>query len=176
MATFVHRLALCESDSIGDGTRIWAFAHVMHGGRRRPRLQYRRPCVHRIGRGRRGSCHGEKRCVDLGRRDDRRRSVHWPRRDLHQRSPSAQPANAGRRRALRRAVQLAERNPRRPRRQHRRRSGDHARHFDRRIRNDRRRRSRHSRRAAAQPRRWPSRPRDRLGLPMRPTIVDRRPL
>jgi acetyltransferase-like isoleucine patch superfamily enzyme len=31
MATFVHRLALCESDSIGDGTRIWAFAHVMHG-------------------------------------------------------------------------------------------------------------------------------------------------
>jgi len=31
MATFVHRLALCESDSVGDGTRIWAFAHVMHG-------------------------------------------------------------------------------------------------------------------------------------------------
>lgn len=31
MAAFVHRLALCESDTIGDGTRIWAFAHVMHG-------------------------------------------------------------------------------------------------------------------------------------------------
>jgi UDP-2-acetamido-3-amino-2,3-dideoxy-glucuronate N-acetyltransferase len=29
MATFVHRLALCESDAVGDGTRIWAFAHVM---------------------------------------------------------------------------------------------------------------------------------------------------
>jgi UDP-2-acetamido-3-amino-2,3-dideoxy-glucuronate N-acetyltransferase len=29
MATFIHRLALCESDAIGDGTRIWAFAHVM---------------------------------------------------------------------------------------------------------------------------------------------------
>jgi acetyltransferase-like isoleucine patch superfamily enzyme len=31
MATFVHRLALCESDTVGDGTRIWAFAHVMQG-------------------------------------------------------------------------------------------------------------------------------------------------
>jgi acetyltransferase-like isoleucine patch superfamily enzyme len=31
MATFIHRLALCESDAIGDGTRIWAFAHVMQG-------------------------------------------------------------------------------------------------------------------------------------------------
>lgn len=29
MAAFVHRLALCESDTVGDGTRIWAFAHVM---------------------------------------------------------------------------------------------------------------------------------------------------
>src|SRR5258706_4541910 len=28
---FVHRLALCESDEIGAGTRIWAFAHVMKG-------------------------------------------------------------------------------------------------------------------------------------------------
>ena len=26
---FIHRLALCESDNIGAGTRIWAFAHVM---------------------------------------------------------------------------------------------------------------------------------------------------
>ena len=32
MAAFVHRPALCESDTIGDGTRIWAFAHVMDGG------------------------------------------------------------------------------------------------------------------------------------------------
>ncbi len=31
MAVFTHRLALCESDSVGDGTRIWAFAHVMSG-------------------------------------------------------------------------------------------------------------------------------------------------
>jgi len=28
---FVHRLALCESDEIGAGTQIWAFAHVMKG-------------------------------------------------------------------------------------------------------------------------------------------------
>jgi acetyltransferase-like isoleucine patch superfamily enzyme len=28
---FVHRLALCESDEVGAGTRIWAFAHVMKG-------------------------------------------------------------------------------------------------------------------------------------------------
>jgi UDP-2-acetamido-3-amino-2,3-dideoxy-glucuronate N-acetyltransferase len=29
----VHPLALCESEQIGDGTRIWAFAHVMPGAR-----------------------------------------------------------------------------------------------------------------------------------------------
>jgi len=28
---FVHDLALCESEHIGPGTRIWAFAHVMKG-------------------------------------------------------------------------------------------------------------------------------------------------
>ncbi|MEK6677557.1 MAG: acyltransferase [Planctomycetota bacterium] len=28
---FVHPTALCESDSVGDGTRIWAFAHVLQG-------------------------------------------------------------------------------------------------------------------------------------------------
>ncbi len=27
----IHRLALCESDEIGEGTRIWAFAHVLPG-------------------------------------------------------------------------------------------------------------------------------------------------
>ncbi len=31
MAIFTHQLALCESQQIGDGTRIWAFAHVMAG-------------------------------------------------------------------------------------------------------------------------------------------------
>jgi UDP-3-O-[3-hydroxymyristoyl] glucosamine N-acyltransferase len=30
---FVHPRALCESESVGVGTRIWAFAHVMHGAR-----------------------------------------------------------------------------------------------------------------------------------------------
>jgi UDP-2-acetamido-3-amino-2,3-dideoxy-glucuronate N-acetyltransferase len=28
---FVHRHALCESEQVGAGTRIWAFAHVMEG-------------------------------------------------------------------------------------------------------------------------------------------------
>ena len=28
---FVHEKGLCESDSVGDGTRIWAHAHVMRG-------------------------------------------------------------------------------------------------------------------------------------------------
>lgn len=28
---FVHPLGLCESEDIGEGTRIWAFAHVMAG-------------------------------------------------------------------------------------------------------------------------------------------------
>ena len=31
MAPFVHPQALCESDQVGDGTRVWAFAHVMNG-------------------------------------------------------------------------------------------------------------------------------------------------
>ncbi len=29
--TLIHRLALCESDEVGAGTQIWAFAHVMKG-------------------------------------------------------------------------------------------------------------------------------------------------
>ena len=28
---FVHPTALCESSSIGDNTRIWAFAHILPG-------------------------------------------------------------------------------------------------------------------------------------------------
>jgi len=28
---FVHEKGLCESDAVGDGTRIWAHAHVMKG-------------------------------------------------------------------------------------------------------------------------------------------------
>src|SRR5688572_10672773 len=30
---FVHANALCESDAVGEGTRIWAFAHVLPGAR-----------------------------------------------------------------------------------------------------------------------------------------------
>jgi acetyltransferase-like isoleucine patch superfamily enzyme len=30
---FIHHSALCESNSIGAGTRVWAFAHVMKGAR-----------------------------------------------------------------------------------------------------------------------------------------------
>lgn len=33
MDHFVHPMALCESDDIGAGTRIWAFAHVLPGAR-----------------------------------------------------------------------------------------------------------------------------------------------
>lgn len=32
-SVFVHERALVESDDIGPGTRIWAFAHVMRGAR-----------------------------------------------------------------------------------------------------------------------------------------------
>ncbi len=28
---FVHEKGLCDSDSVGEGTRIWAFAHVLRG-------------------------------------------------------------------------------------------------------------------------------------------------
>ncbi|MBS1675755.1 MAG: WxcM-like domain-containing protein [Actinobacteria bacterium] len=30
---FVHPQGLCESDRVGDGTRVWAFAHVLPGAR-----------------------------------------------------------------------------------------------------------------------------------------------
>ena len=30
---FVHPQGLCESDEVGEGTRVWAFAHVMKGAR-----------------------------------------------------------------------------------------------------------------------------------------------
>jgi acetyltransferase-like isoleucine patch superfamily enzyme len=31
VSVFVHERGLCESDAVGRGTRIWGFAHVMHG-------------------------------------------------------------------------------------------------------------------------------------------------
>ncbi|MEP7205980.1 MAG: acyltransferase, partial [Casimicrobiaceae bacterium] len=33
MAAFLHPQALCESPDVGDGTRVWAFAHVLPGAR-----------------------------------------------------------------------------------------------------------------------------------------------
>jgi len=33
MSAFIHPQALCETPSIGDGTRIWAFAYVLKGAR-----------------------------------------------------------------------------------------------------------------------------------------------
>ena len=30
---FVHENALCESDEVGAGTRVWAFAHIMQGAK-----------------------------------------------------------------------------------------------------------------------------------------------
>ena len=32
-SVFVHAAALCETSDVGPRTRIWAFAHVMHGAR-----------------------------------------------------------------------------------------------------------------------------------------------
>lgn len=33
MSAFVHPQALCESSDVGEGTRVWAFAHVLAGAR-----------------------------------------------------------------------------------------------------------------------------------------------
>lgn len=33
VSVFVHAQGLCESDDVGDGTRIWAFAHVLPGAK-----------------------------------------------------------------------------------------------------------------------------------------------
>lgn len=33
MTAFIHEKALCESDTIGAGTRIWAFAHILPGAK-----------------------------------------------------------------------------------------------------------------------------------------------
>ena len=31
MSIFVHAAGICESNNVGEGTRIWAFAHVLPG-------------------------------------------------------------------------------------------------------------------------------------------------
>ena len=129
MATFVHRLALCESDSIGDGTAHLGLRSCHARRRRRPRLQYRRPCVHRVGR-----VVGDRVTIKNG-------VLIWDgvtiadeafigpgvifTNDRHPRSPRM-PAAAGR--YAERSNWLS-RNARRPRRQLRRRSGDLARHY-----------------------------------------------
>jgi UDP-2-acetamido-3-amino-2,3-dideoxy-glucuronate N-acetyltransferase len=33
VTVFVHERGLCESETVGDGTRVWAFAHVLPGAR-----------------------------------------------------------------------------------------------------------------------------------------------
>lgn len=33
MSVFVHPHGLCESEDVGDGTRVWAFAHVLPGAK-----------------------------------------------------------------------------------------------------------------------------------------------
>ena len=33
MSAFVHPQGLCETTNVGDGTRVWAFAHVLPGAR-----------------------------------------------------------------------------------------------------------------------------------------------
>jgi acetyltransferase-like isoleucine patch superfamily enzyme/dTDP-4-dehydrorhamnose 3,5-epimerase-like enzyme len=33
MSVFIHPNALCESNDIGEGTRVWAFAHILPGAR-----------------------------------------------------------------------------------------------------------------------------------------------
>ena len=33
MPAVIHPAALCESDHVGDGTRVWAFAHILPGAR-----------------------------------------------------------------------------------------------------------------------------------------------
>jgi UDP-2-acetamido-3-amino-2,3-dideoxy-glucuronate N-acetyltransferase len=33
MPAMIHPAALCESDHVGDGTRVWAFAHILPGAR-----------------------------------------------------------------------------------------------------------------------------------------------
>lgn len=33
MAIYIHEKAICDSKDIGDGTRIWAFVHILKGAR-----------------------------------------------------------------------------------------------------------------------------------------------
>jgi acetyltransferase-like isoleucine patch superfamily enzyme/dTDP-4-dehydrorhamnose 3,5-epimerase-like enzyme len=33
VSAFVHPLGVCETDEVGDGTRVWGFAHVLRGAR-----------------------------------------------------------------------------------------------------------------------------------------------
>ena len=86
---FIHPQALVESDSVGQGTRIWAFAHVMQGAR--------------IGAGCNIGDHAfiesgaivgngvtvKERRGHLGLRDDRRRRISGPPLRIDQRPESA---------------------------------------------------------------------------------------
>lgn len=33
MAIYIHEKAICDSEDIGDGTRIWAFVHILKGAK-----------------------------------------------------------------------------------------------------------------------------------------------
>ncbi|MDQ3040191.1 MAG: isomerase, partial [Pseudomonadota bacterium] len=33
MTAYIHPNALCESQDVGEGTRVWAFAHILPGAR-----------------------------------------------------------------------------------------------------------------------------------------------
>ncbi len=43
---FVHERAICESEQVGAGTRIWAFAHILPGAKNWFQLQYLRLGFH----------------------------------------------------------------------------------------------------------------------------------
>jgi hypothetical protein len=134
---FVHPQGICESATVGAGTRVWAFAHVLPGPHRRA-LQHLRSRLHRERRHHRRSRHGEKWRPDLGRPADRRRCVHRAERDVLERQVSPEQALPAR----------GDADPRRQGRVDRRRRRDPAGHPDRRPRDGRRRRRGHARRAS----------------------------
>ena len=76
---FVHPSGICESDQVGDGTSIWAFAHVLPGARIGRGLQHLRRRVRRERRRGRRPRHGEVRACSSGTAYARATTCSWGR-------------------------------------------------------------------------------------------------
>ena len=82
---YVHPAALVESDEIGAGSRIWAFAHVMRGAVVGRHCNVGAHCFVEAGAVHRRRRHAQERHAVWNRRDDRGRRLRGAGGGLHER-------------------------------------------------------------------------------------------